>query len=142
MSARALLLDAMPEAELLDCVLTGLKQRGYICWHVVDSRLMSAGLPDIVAIRLGGPLLMWELKTSTGRLRPPQRRALEALASATSIDARVVRPADWDVLSRADTGWQGWQLQKGAGIPRIPSPEKGHGVPQSPSPEKGDGLTP
>lgn len=126
-AARARLLDTMPEAELLDCVLTGLRQRGFICWHVVDSRLMSAGLPDVIAVKLGGPLLCWELKSSTGRVRPAQRRALDAFASATGVDARVIRPADWDVLSRADTGWQGWQLQKGAGVPQSQAPEKGGG---------------
>lgn len=99
MTARAVLLDTMPEHELLDCVTTGLRQRGYVVWHVADSRLMAAGLPDIVAIKPGCPLLLWELKTATGRLRPCQRSTLAALARATGVDVRVVRPSDWDVLS-------------------------------------------
>jgi hypothetical protein len=92
------LLDAMSEAELQDAVLTGLKQRGYVCWHVQDSRLMAAGLPDIIAIRPGRELLLWELKTATGRVRPAQASALHALGQAVGVDVRIVRPSDWDVL--------------------------------------------
>jgi hypothetical protein len=99
LDTRATLLDAMPEADLQEAVIAGLRQRGYIVWHVTDSRLMSAGLPDVVAVRLGGPLLLWELKTSTGRVRPAQKTALDALSSVMSVDVRVVRPGDWDVLS-------------------------------------------
>lgn len=97
--ARAVLLDGLSERELLDAVLDGLKQRGFICWHIHDSRLVRAGLPDVIAARPGSPLLLWELKTSTGRVRPAQRTALEALAAAAGVDVRIVRPGDWDVLS-------------------------------------------
>lgn len=97
--ARAVLLDAMTERELQDAVLTGLRQRGYVCWHVTDSRLMSSGLPDLIAIKPGRDLILWELKTSTGRVRPAQRTALHALAAATGIDVQIVRPRDWAALS-------------------------------------------
>ena len=97
--ARPVLLDSLSERELQAAVVDGLQQRGYRVWHVVDARLMAAGLPDIVAVRAGSPLLLWELKSSTGRVRPAQRTALDTLAAASGSDVRLVRPADWDRLS-------------------------------------------
>ena len=97
--AWSVLLDSLSERELLGAVLTGLRQRGYLVWHVTDSRLMRAGLPDVIAARAGSPLLLWELKRADGRLRLAQRTALETLAAVTGVDVRVVRPSDWDVLS-------------------------------------------
>lgn len=86
----------MSEHELLRHVREGLDDRGFVVWHVVDSRLVAAGLPDIIAYHAGLPglVLLWELKTGTGRLRAAQARALAHLRTVPGIDARVVRPAD------------------------------------------------
>ncbi len=95
----ATILDAMSEAEFQRLVVAGLKQRGYLVWHVVDARLMAAGLPDVIAAhptRVPRRLLMWELKRAKGgRVSPEQKAALAALSDVFGVDARVLRPADW-----------------------------------------------
>lgn len=92
---------AMSERELERHVREGLEDRGFkapagVVWHVVDSRLMEAGLPDIIAYadRLPGLLLLWELKTGKGRVSAAQARARAHLRTVTGVDARIVRPAD------------------------------------------------
>jgi hypothetical protein len=92
---------AMSEGELLRHVRESLEDRGFreptgAVWHVVDSRLVAAGLPDIIAYSdsLPAMVLLWELKTGKGRLRAAQARALAHLRTVPGIDARIVRPAD------------------------------------------------
>src|SRR5262245_63097627 len=86
---------AMSERELQRHVREGLDDRGFVVWHVVDSALIAAGLPDIIAYSAGLPelVLMWELKTGRGRLRAAQARALDHLRTVPGLDARIVRPS-------------------------------------------------
>ncbi|HEX6786974.1 MAG TPA: hypothetical protein VF076_07235 [Acidimicrobiales bacterium] len=97
---------AMSERELLRHAREGLDDRGFVVWHVVDSRLLAAGLPDVIAYApsLPGLLLLWELKTGRGRLRAAQTRALAHLRSVPGVDARIVRPADLPWLLAALDG--------------------------------------
>lgn len=98
--------DAMPEWELQRAVVDGLRQRGYAVFVVPDMRKTRAGLPDIVAL---GPLnsqqpvrlLMWELKSQRGRVRPEQQNIIEYLQMVSVIDARIIRPSDWTAISEA-----------------------------------------
>lgn len=95
-------LDAMPEREFQQHVEEALTSRGYLWWHVRDPRLMRAGLPDIIAVhptRVPRRLILWELKTATGRATQKQREALAALSNVPGVDARIVRPSDWQTLS-------------------------------------------
>jgi hypothetical protein len=87
---------AMSERELTRHVRESLEDRGFVIWHVVDSRLVASGLPDIIAYSASLPamVLLWELKTGRGRLRAAQARALAHLRTVPGIDARIVRPAD------------------------------------------------
>lgn len=90
------LLGRLSEREFQADVVHGLRQRGFIVWTVPDMRMTTAGLPDLIAVHPDrAPLLMWELKTERGRVRPEQVRALAHLDRIPGIDARIVRPADW-----------------------------------------------
>lgn len=97
---------AMSERELQRHVREGLEDRGFVVWHVVDSRLVASGLPDIIAYSAALPerVLLWELKTGRGRLRAAQVRALAHLRTVPGIDARIVRPADLPWLLAALDG--------------------------------------
>lgn len=97
---RSALYDAMSEREFQKHVVDGLKQRGFIVWVVPNMRMTVAGLPDVIAVHPDrAPLLMWELKTQKGRIRPAQKAALACLMKIPGIDARIVRPSDWPTLS-------------------------------------------
>jgi hypothetical protein len=94
----------MSEREFQAHVVAGLEHRGYIVWHVTDSRLMRAGLPDILAYhpKRPGHLLVWELKRERGGVvTTEQRAAIEHFRTMDGIDARVVRPSDWAEISKA-----------------------------------------
>lgn len=93
---------AMTEHELQGFVEDALTNRGYIWWHVVDPRLMRAGLPDIIAVhptREPRRVLFWELKTMRGKVTDKQADALRALRrDIPGVDARLVRPSDLTAL--------------------------------------------
>jgi hypothetical protein len=96
-------LNALTEREFQRMVVDGLRQRGYLVWVVPDMRKTLAGLPDIIAVsphRVTRPrrVLMWELKTMRGRVRPAQKLALAALDGIAGVDARIVRPSDWPAV--------------------------------------------
>lgn len=93
---------AMTEDELLAGITGALASGGWLYQHVRRSDLAvlmgHVGFPDIVAVHAErGLFAMFELKTATGRVERWQQRWLDALAAA-GIDARVVRPADYDAL--------------------------------------------
>jgi hypothetical protein len=101
LDSRETALAALSEREFQALVVDGLKDRGYWVWHVVDSRLMAAGLPDLLFYHPERPgvLFAWELKRQRGGVvSTEQATALDHLRTVPGIDARIVRPADWDVL--------------------------------------------
>ncbi len=65
-------------------------------FHPHDSRRSVAGWPDLVLVR-PPELVIAELKTDRGRLRPEQRDWLAWLA-ACGIETYVWRPRDWDAV--------------------------------------------
>lgn len=94
----------MPEREFSAVhVVGGLRDRNWTVWVVPNMQMTSAGLPDLLCWHpsLPGLLLAWELKKTTGRIRPAQRRALEHLSTVIGVDARIVRPRDWYALRDA-----------------------------------------
>lgn len=92
---------AMSEAEFQAHVEDAFTKRGYLVWHVRDARLMRAGLPDVIAVhptRVPRRVYFFELKTATGRVSRQQRAAIAALSDVYGVDARVIRPADWQAV--------------------------------------------
>ena len=65
-------------------------------YHTYDSRRSHAGWPDLVLVR-PPELLVVELKTDTGRLRPAQRDWLDDLA-ACGVEVAVWRPRDFEAV--------------------------------------------
>ncbi len=92
--------DAMSEAQFQRTVRTHLKQRGFMVWVFPIMKRTMAGVPDLTFWHPERPGLLWcwELKSQRGRIRPEQATALKHLASVPGIDARVVRPGDWEWL--------------------------------------------
>mgnify|MGYP001617671238 CR=1 FL=1 len=80
-----------------------LETLGFVVWVVPNMKQTRAGVPDLTFWHpnLPGRLFCWELKSSTGRLRPAQRDALAHLATVPGMDARIVRPSDWPALRDA-----------------------------------------
>lgn len=90
----------MTEDELLEGIVDALAAGGWLYQHVRRSDLAviqgSVGFPDLVAVHPERGLLVFlELKSATGRVDPAQERWLTSLMVA-GMDARVVRPEDYD----------------------------------------------
>lgn len=81
----------MTEAELERAVRDLLGYYRLFGYHPHDSRRSEPGWPDWVIV---GTRILWrELKSSTGQLRPEQRRVRDLLGAAGQ-DWAVWRPAD------------------------------------------------
>ncbi len=66
---------------------------GWAHMHVLEMRRSDPGWPDLVLCR-PPELLVVELKTATGRLRPEQERWLKALGQC-GVEVHCWRPADF-----------------------------------------------
>ncbi len=90
---------AMSEREFQTHVEQALRDRGWMVFHVRDSRLMAAGLPDVLAVAPGRRMLLYELKRERRfRIRPAQAAVIAALAGNPGVDARIIRPSEWDAV--------------------------------------------
>lgn len=91
---------AMTEAELLQGITEALEIAGWRWTHIRRSdgvTMGDSGLPDIIAVHpTRGLVLAWELKGARGTLSGEQVAWQHALGLASALDARVVRPADYD----------------------------------------------
>jgi hypothetical protein len=84
----------MSEAALQRMVIDLAKYSGYMYWHCVDPRKSQRGFPDLVLCHVHtGRLLLIELKTDVGKVRPEQAVWLKHLG--IRHEAYVLRPADW-----------------------------------------------
>ena len=97
----------MTEDELLSGIADALTITGATWVHHRNSHAAitqgSPGLPDVLAIvtcpLVGRPrtiLLAWELKSRTGQLSPEQWTWYVGLAKVDGVDARIIRPGDYD----------------------------------------------
>lgn len=68
--------------------------KGWVHFHVLDSKKCDPGWPDLVLMRPPQYLIV-ELKTNKGRVTPEQKAWLAGLR-ACGIDTRVWRPRDRD----------------------------------------------
>ncbi len=99
-TGRQILAATMTEAEMQDGIVAHARLHGWTDYHTYDSRRSPQGFPDLVLVR-PPEVLFWELKTTKGRVRPQQRTWLDLLGSCQSVEAALIRPADYDrALSR------------------------------------------
>lgn len=84
----------MSEKELQDLVLQLARLNGYLAYHTYDSRRSESGFPDLVLVGHGDVMVV-ELKSQRGKVRPEQHGWLEAFAEA-GIEAHVWRPEDFE----------------------------------------------
>jgi hypothetical protein len=85
---------AMTERQLQDAIIGAAQRLGYLVYHVYDSRRSVPGFPDLVLLK-GQKMLVLELKTDKGRVRPEQHVWLQAFMQA-GVTAKIIRPADLD----------------------------------------------
>ena len=89
-------LKAMTERQFQKQVTDALGKRGWIWWHVPNMRQTTAGLPDIIAIHAGRPVVLaWELKREGGKATPIQQAVINVMQGIPGVDARIIRPSDW-----------------------------------------------
>lgn len=100
----------MTEAELQRGLVEAARALGYLVFHATVARRSETGFPDLLIVG-HGRVLAWECKTERGRVRPASvtRRGrylpgqmdwIEAFRAA-GIDARIVRPSDYDAALAA-----------------------------------------
>ncbi len=94
MTDRQLLAAAQPEAAFQKQIVDLAELCGWWAWHVPDSRRMNAGLLDLFLLR-PPELLLWEVKTERGRVRPEQQAVIDALRQVEHVSTGIVRPSDW-----------------------------------------------
>lgn len=90
----------MTEAQFQRQVKAVLATLGFVVWTFPIMKRTVAGVPDLTFWHPNRPgrLYFWELKTSTGRIRPDQAIAIAHLSTVKGVDARIVRPDDWVAL--------------------------------------------
>jgi len=91
---------AMSEAAFQRQVKATLASLGYVVWTFPIMKRTTAGVPDLTFWhpKRPGRLWFWELKKARGRVRPEQQEAIDHLSTVPGVDARIVRPQDWEVL--------------------------------------------
>jgi hypothetical protein len=97
---RQLLDLAVTEAELQSSVLDLAGHRGWLSYHVFDSRRSAAGFPDLTLVR-GDRLIFAELKREGRHPTPAQRAWLAALGTVTAVESHLWRPSTWPDIERA-----------------------------------------
>jgi hypothetical protein len=101
---------AQSERAFQSAVLQLAHLQGFKTFHAHDSRRQikpgvlvgdkdAAGFPDLVLCR-PPRLIVAELKSERGRLRPEQREWLDLLAAVPSVEVFEWRPADWRDIER------------------------------------------
>lgn len=89
-------LIAMSERQFQKHVVDALTARGWSVFVVPDMRKTLAGLPDLLCIHDGVPLLLaWELKAEQTRVTEKQKTVILTMGRIPGVDARVIRPSMW-----------------------------------------------
>lgn len=92
--------EAVTEAAFQTAIIQLATLAGWLCHHEYDSRRSTPGYPDLTLTR-NGRLLICELKTERGRVRPEQRAWLAALAQCPGVEVALLRPHDWPTIEAA-----------------------------------------
>lgn len=91
------------EKEFQRAVVALAQGCGWLVHHHFDSRRSEPGWPDWAMVR-GPVLLIAELKSMKGRVRPAQKVWLAALAGVPGVVVKLWRPADWNTIVETLTG--------------------------------------
>lgn len=86
----------MTERQLEAAIVKLATLMGWMVYTVADSRSQRShhpGYPDLTMVR-GDRLVVAELKSEKGRLRPGQQEWLDAFCAA-GAEAYLWKPADW-----------------------------------------------
>ena len=117
-TARAILDAAMSETQLQRTVIEMAQRCGWLTFHLPDAALAELakrrrwqempeqGFPDTVLVHPEHPewpVVVAELKTEHGLVRPPQRAWLDALDGRT-VRSVIWRPRDLDAIERVLSG--------------------------------------
>lgn len=105
---------SLSEKQFQTQVLELAEMRGWLTAHFSDSRRQvvrpdgqrffvgdkgAKGFPDVVLVK-PPRIMFWELKKELGKTTPEQDEWLELL-ELCGMEARVVRPSDWDYVVSA-----------------------------------------
>ncbi len=102
----AMVARRMSEKTLQERVIRSARAHGWLVFHPYDSRRSTPGFPDLVLVWRGQasmperPIIVAELKTERGSLRPEQkhwREAFEAIAAlpGSPLAYCLWRPRHW-----------------------------------------------
>ncbi len=87
----------LQEKDFQRSVVDYAKLCGWLVFHDFDSRRNARGYPDLTLVR-SGRLVLVELKTEKGRLRPEQKAWLEALKTVANLEVYLWKPSDLDTI--------------------------------------------
>lgn len=90
--------DTTPEGTLLAEIRKLAHPHGWRTYHTLDSRGSEEGFPDVVLCN-GVSLLLYELKSNTGKLTKDQAYWLSLLAHTTQLESGLWRPHDWSAIA-------------------------------------------
>lgn len=100
----ALPLELWTERDLSSAVVELARLGGWTHrYHTFNSKRSAYGFPDWVLCK-PGRLLFLELKSEKGTVKREQTDWIEALKTVPGVDARIVRPSDWDAIVETLTG--------------------------------------
>lgn len=91
--ARSLLRFEVTEKDFQRDIVRMADLFGWWSYHVRDSRGSAPGWPDLALIK-GERLILAEVKTEKGRVRPEQEDVLERLGKVRTVEAHLWRPSD------------------------------------------------
>ncbi len=97
--ARSLIADSVTEKIFQLQVIGYAHLRKWKVYHTFDSRRSEPGFPDLFMVR-GKRIIFAELKTTKGKLSPPQEEWLAALVQAP-CEVYVWTPTHWNQIEDA-----------------------------------------
>lgn len=95
LTAREVLDRAQTEAEFQGAIVALALRCGWKVYHTRFSWGSAPGFPDLVLVRRG-EMVAWEVKAAKGVVSDDQAAWLGLLGAVPGIEARAVRPSDWD----------------------------------------------
>lgn len=87
-----------PEGVLLAEIRKLAHPLGWQSYHTHDSRRSESGFPDLI-LTDGTSLLMYELKTNTGKPTEAQQMWLNLLEHTGKVECGIWRPRQWADIS-------------------------------------------